>query len=70
MDIPLLLHDEAFSLVSNKGHWRSAWKVDTAIAEAHGNLRQPPNATEPSEDDNETTAAAGENRNVVIKSLK
>mmetsp|Transcript_4204 Transcript_4204/g.9415 ORF Transcript_4204/g.9415 Transcript_4204/m.9415 type:complete len:668 (-) Transcript_4204:5-2008(-) len=35
MDVSLLLHDSAFSLVSSKGHWRNAWKVDMAVAESH-----------------------------------
>ena len=40
MDISSLLHDNAFSLVSSKGQWRSAWKVDMQIAEANGSLLQ------------------------------
>ena len=40
MDISLLLHDNAFSLVSSKGYWRSAWKVDMQIAKANGSLLQ------------------------------
>ena len=40
MDISLLLHDSAFSLVSSKGYWRSAWKVDMGIAEANGSLKR------------------------------
>ena len=38
MDVSLLLNNSAFSLVSSKGHWRNAWKVDVAIAEANGNV--------------------------------
>ena len=38
MDISLLLHDSAFSLVSSKGHWRNAWRVDLAIAAANGSV--------------------------------
>ena len=31
MDISSLLYDMAFSLVSNKGYWRSAWKIDESV---------------------------------------
>ena len=40
MDISLLLHESACSLVSSKGYWRSAWKVDMEIAEANGSLKR------------------------------
>jgi len=33
MDMPSLLNKEAYSLVSNKGFWRNAWKVDMKVAE-------------------------------------
>ena len=33
MDMPHLLNEEAYSLVSNKGYWRNAWKVDMNVAE-------------------------------------
>ena len=34
MDMPFLVNKEAYSLVSNKGFWRNAWKVDMKIAES------------------------------------
>jgi len=66
MNIPLLLHDDAFSLVSNKGHWRSAWKVDMTLAEANGvdSLHSP--RTEQSKGHNGTAV----NKYTVVKSLK
>ena len=33
MDMPFLLNKEAYSLVSNKGFWRNAWKVDMSVVE-------------------------------------
>jgi len=33
MDMPFLLNKEAYSLVSEKGFWRNAWKVDMNVAE-------------------------------------
>jgi len=33
MDMPFLLNKEAYYLVSNKGFWRNAWRVDMNIAE-------------------------------------
>jgi hypothetical protein len=33
MDMPYLLTKEAYSLVSEKGFWRNAWKVDMNVAE-------------------------------------
>lgn len=47
MDINLLLHDNAFSLVSSKGHWRNAWKVDVDIAQANGLITVKPSKYSP-----------------------
>ena len=33
MDMPFLLNKDAYSLVSEKGFWRNAWKVDMEVAE-------------------------------------
>jgi len=33
MDMPFLLNKDAYSLVSEKGFWRNAWKVDMKVAE-------------------------------------
>lgn len=33
MDMPHLLNQEAYSLVSNKGYWRNAWKINMDVAE-------------------------------------
>lgn len=33
MDVPLLLNGEAYSLVTDKGFWRNAWKIDLDVAE-------------------------------------
>ena len=59
MDTPLLLRDDAFSLVSDKGYWRRAWKVDLIKAEANGDL---------SEERND--GAAVKDKYAVMKSLK
>ncbi len=71
MDISQLLHDMAFSLVSSKGHWRSAWKVDVKIAKANGSLDH--NASQSSDANlskKEHNGTATMNDYVVIKSLK
>lgn len=33
LDLALLINDAALSLVSSKGYWRNAWKVDLEIFE-------------------------------------
>lgn len=81
MDISLLLHDSAFSLVSSKGYWRSAWKVDMGIAEANGSLKRVNStrslpASKQSKQPKTTKAGGGDNdgsaidKFAVLKSLK
>jgi len=36
MDVSSLLHSSAFSLVSSKGHWRNAWKVNITRVDPNG----------------------------------
>lgn len=42
MDVSLLVRDEAFSLASGKGYWRSAWRVDLEASGLRGAAGAPP----------------------------
>lgn len=65
MDISLLLSDDAFSLVSSKGHWRNAWKVDVSVAEVTNERNGTRTKLSNKHDDN-----ASLNKLAVLKSLK
>ena len=78
MDMSSLLNVNAFSLVSSKGHWRNAWKVDVTIAvEANGggtakssnstSVKQSKQSKQAKERDE---SAALMNKYAVLKSLK
>ena len=73
LDISQLLNDESLSLVSSKGFWRNAWKVDlverpdeTETANSSPDPPQPPpRILERSEDNRESVK-----KHVVLKSIK
>lgn len=66
MDISLLVHDDAFSLVSSKGHWRSAWKVDMEVVESRGTVSVGSSFRTDRSNGDETAG----NKYAVMKSLK
>lgn len=70
MDIALLLHDSAFSLVSSKGHWRNAWKVNMAKAEANRSVRAYSSNTPRTKTSKESNDEIDVSKYVVLKSLK
>ena len=61
MDVSLLLSEAAFSLVSSKGFWRNAWKVNVTMTEDY------PIITNSDGDKEDATAS---NHYAVLKSLK
>jgi len=70
MDIVLLLHESAFSLVSSKGHWRNAWKVNMAKAEANRSVRAYSSNTPRKKTSKESNDEIDVSKYAVLKSLK
>ncbi|KAL7544830.1 hypothetical protein ACHAWF_008194 [Thalassiosira exigua] len=68
MDISPLLINEALSLVSRKGFWRNAWKVDVPIAEANGDAKGDSLHCHSNDLDGKNDTAS--NKYAVLKSLR